>query len=105
MKENRILLDNTLGKYLKKLRDQKDYSQKEMSKILHLSSAMVGYIEEGKRMPTMSTLLEYSSHFSVKVEELIEQRIITIKNTVERYEEKTPHHIMNEYHLISYYTK
>lgn len=103
-KENRILLDLTLGDYLKKLRESRNYSQKELSKLLNISMSMISYIENGERMPTMQTLIDYASHFSMEIKELIEIRIITLANTVKQHGEKTPHHIMNEYHLIAYFT-
>lgn len=65
---------------------------------------MISYIENGERMPTMQTLMDYADHFSIDITKLIETRIITIEKTVEQHGDKTPHHIMNEHHLVAYYT-
>lgn len=104
-KENRIELDGTLGRYLKAMREKNSYNQKRMAEILQMSPAMVGYIENSERMPTMQTLLDYATHFAVDINVLVTQRIITVESTVARHREKTPHHIMNEYHLIEHLSR
>lgn len=103
-KENRVLLDKTLGSYLREVRKRKDYTLKELSGQLKISVAMLGYMENGERMPTMQTLLDYASHFSIDINHLIEVRIVTVENTVKQQGDKTPQHVMNEYHLKAYYT-
>lgn len=104
-KENRIEIDNTLGRYLKLIREQHNYSQKQLAEHINVSAPMVGYMENAERMPTMQTLIEYAEHFALDMSVLVAQRIITIEGTVARHGDKTPHHIMNEYHLIEHLAK
>jgi transcriptional regulator with XRE-family HTH domain len=56
---------------LKQLRGQKGLSQKEMAKILNLSTSSIGMYEQGRRLPTYDTLIRYAQLFDVSLDYLI----------------------------------
>ena len=100
--EKRIILDQTLGNYLKELRNGQKMSIEALSRKISIAKSMISYIEHGKRMPSIDALYIYADFFKVDFNVLMNYRLITIKNTVEKLGDATPYHIKNEFHLLHY---
>lgn len=56
---------------LTQLRENKDLSKRELSKILHVSDSCVSQYENGSSMPGYDTLLSISQYFGVSVDYLL----------------------------------
>lgn len=56
-----------LGKRLQTIRLSKGYTQESLSAISGLDRVSIGYIEQGRRSPQLSTLLTLSKSLKVKI--------------------------------------
>lgn len=56
---------------VKNLRINADLTQQELSKYLGISASAIGYLENGQRDPTGSTLISYAKHFNVSIDSLV----------------------------------
>lgn len=54
----------------KSLRISAELTQQELSKNLGITASAIGYLENGKREPTGSTLVAYAKFFDVSIDEL-----------------------------------
>jgi transcriptional regulator with XRE-family HTH domain len=59
------------GQRLRKLRDKKGITQKELSKILNLSESAIGMYERGEREPNFETINKLADYFEVEVDYLL----------------------------------
>ena len=58
-------------KRLKKLREEKKLTQKDIAKYLGVSDRSVGYYENGQRMPPLDILEKIADYFDVSVDYLL----------------------------------
>lgn len=56
---------------LTQLRENKDLSKRELSKILHVSDSCISQYENGSSMPGYDTLLSISQYFGVSIDYLL----------------------------------
>lgn len=70
--------DVMLGNRLKQLREEKGLLQKDIAKILNISTSAYGFYEQGKRDPDTETLTTLSNLFDVSVDYLL--GITDVKN-------------------------
>lgn len=61
-----------LSKQLRKLRHDKDLTQKELALKLHVSDAAIAMWESGKRTPDIETIKELAKFFGVTVDYLVD---------------------------------
>lgn len=60
-----------LNKQIETLRRKKGWSQAELAQRLHISPSTVGMYEQGRREPSIGTLVALSQEFGVTVDYLI----------------------------------
>jgi len=60
----------SLGKKVKKLRQQDKLTQEELAHELGISRVYMGYIEQGREGPSLKLLMKMSRKFKVGVEDL-----------------------------------
>jgi len=60
-----------LSRRLKKLRKEKEISQKELAKIINLSPSTIAMYETEKRKPDSETLEKMSNYFEVSIDYLL----------------------------------
>jgi len=60
-----------LGKNLKRIRQAKDISQGEISRILEVDKGFISNIEAGKTNPTLTTITKIAKAVGVSVGELM----------------------------------
>ncbi len=71
------------GKFISKLRKEKNLTQKELSENLNVSDKAVSRWETGKGFPDVISLLALSDFFGVSVNELLAGKRIEIENITE----------------------
>lgn len=82
MKTKMILDIKKLGKNLKKLRIDSDFSQRELAEKmgqlygLTWNKAMISKWESGKTVMNLENLVAYSKYFDVKIDTLLYENII-----------------------------
>lgn len=59
-----------LGKRIQELRNEKGLTQEELAATSGLDRVSIGYIEQGKRAPRLSTLLVVSKSLKVKLADI-----------------------------------
>lgn len=72
---------NLLNKRIESLRREKGWSQAELARRLHISPSTVGMYEQGRREPSIDTLVALSEEFGVTIDYLITGNRYTIKDT------------------------
>lgn len=60
-----------LGKNLKRIRQAKDISQGEISRILEVDKGFISNIEAGKTNPTLATIAKIAKAVGVSVDKLL----------------------------------
>lgn len=70
--DRKILANN-----LKRLRNEKQLSQAELSQLLHVSQQTVGSWETGRAIPGSDTLNELADYFNTSTDELLGRPIPT----------------------------
>lgn len=60
-----------LSTQIKALRRRKGWSQAELARRLHISPSAVGMYEQGRREPSIETLIELSREFNVTIDYLV----------------------------------
>lgn len=60
-----------LGENIRNLRENENYSQKDLAHILHISPAGLSKYETGKTVPSMETLIQIADFFDVSVDYLL----------------------------------
>lgn len=82
MKRKMVLDIKKLGKNLKKLRIDSDFSQRELAEKmgqlygLTWNKAMISKWESGKTVMNLENLVAYSKYFDVKIDKLLYKNII-----------------------------
>lgn len=59
-----------LGRKIQKLRESKGYTQEELAYLLDMDRVSVGYIEQGRRSPKLSTLHAISKILDISVSDI-----------------------------------
>jgi transcriptional regulator with XRE-family HTH domain len=59
-----------LGRKIQELRELKGYSQEKLAYIASMDRVSIGYIEQGRRAPKLSTLYKLAKCLDVSVAEL-----------------------------------
>ena len=59
-----------LGRKIQKLRESKGYTQEELAYLLDMDGVSVGYIEQGRRSPKLSTLHSISKILDISVSDI-----------------------------------
>lgn len=62
---------HSLGQRIRKARKDKNVTQEELAEICALSSAHIGHIERGTRIPSLDTLFRISQALGVSMDYLI----------------------------------
>ena len=70
-----------LKKQIELLRREKGWSQAELAHRLHISPSTVGMYEQGRREPSIDTLVALSQEFGVTIDYLITGDLRTITNS------------------------
>ena len=65
-----------IGKFISKLRKEKNLTQEELAEKLSVSSKSISRWENGKCMPDLSLLIPISKEFGITVNELISGEFI-----------------------------
>lgn len=60
-----------LGDILAELREDKGFTQKELSKLLHVSISSISAYESGKRLPSIDVLTAYAKQFDVSTDYIL----------------------------------
>lgn len=63
----------TFGKKLKRLRQNKEISQKELGKILNTTQSSIGRYEKDQGVPDLDTLKLIADYFKVSIDSLIDR--------------------------------
>lgn len=71
---------SVLGKNIKALRKQFNYSQNDLANLLDVSQTSVAHYEAGTRQPTIETLMRLSQLFDETIDRLVGHSIMTEKN-------------------------
>ena len=66
-------------KRLKELREQKNLTQAQLSKILNISASTIGMYGQGRRFPDENLLKHISQYFNVSIDYLLGLTKITIQ--------------------------
>lgn len=69
-------LDEKVGEKLKKLRDEKDWSTREVARRINISYSYVSKIENGK-IPSLTTLQKLCDLYEVNITELFGKEVDT----------------------------
>lgn len=56
---------------LKKLRSEKNMVQKDIAKVLNITTSAYGFYEQGKRTPDQETLIKLADFFDVSIDYLL----------------------------------
>jgi transcriptional regulator with XRE-family HTH domain len=72
-------LDNTFGETVKKLREEKNLTLREVAQALEIDTSMLGKIEKNSRKPTRTLIEKISRFFNVSDRELT---IVFLSDTV-----------------------
>jgi transcriptional regulator with XRE-family HTH domain len=80
--------EQTLGDFIRELREKADYSLREFAKEIEVSPAFQSDVEMGRRYPSDETFDKISKKLKVSVEELkrhdIRESVADLKRLVER---------------------
>lgn len=66
-------MKKTLGEKIKELRMQKMYSQGEIANELGVSKAMISYIENDEKMPSILLLKRLAKYYDVSLDYLVNE--------------------------------
>ena len=72
MKKYYSRIPKNVGKKIQKLRQAKNISQVKMAEMIGLTPTYVGFIEQGSRNPSISTLDKIARVLKVKMSELLD---------------------------------
>lgn len=98
--EKRVQLNTTIGEFLKNVRTSAEESQQDVAAKTGLSASFVGFIELGKRLPSVLALKAYADAYGLNYTELLHLRKDTIFATVEALGTETPIAILNEFVML-----
>lgn len=62
-----------LGKNIKYFREINNMTQEQLGKLLHITKVSISCYENGKRTPSLETLIELSNIFNVTLDELVKK--------------------------------
>ena len=68
-----LTLEETFGEILRKLREGKGMKQVEVSAATGYSQRTIGMVERGEKSPTLRTMEDFATFYSVPLEDLIVQ--------------------------------
>jgi transcriptional regulator with XRE-family HTH domain len=71
-----------LGTRIASLRQSHGFSQAQLARKLHISTSAVGMYEQGRREPSVETLVELSQLFGVSLDYLLSGRPDTLRDVV-----------------------
>jgi len=60
-----------LGSRIQAARKQQGYSQEQFAELLNMHRVSIGYIEQGKQAPKLSTLFQMAQILNVSIKDLI----------------------------------
>ena len=69
-----------LGQRIASLRQSNGMSQAELARRLHISPSAVGMYEQGRREPSVDTLIALSEAFGVSLDYLVAGRMETVRD-------------------------
>ena len=64
-------LPRTIGKRIKKLREELDLTQEDLSEKVHVSTVYIGYIEQGRNVPSLEVLQKIAKALKVSASDLL----------------------------------
>ena len=62
---------NYFAENIKTLRKEKNLTQPELAKALHVSNGMISFWENGKYEPTATNIILIASYFNISIDELL----------------------------------
>lgn len=80
---NGNMADPELGRYLKKLRMDKDVTLHQVSRQTDIDTPMLSKIERGSRLPTLDQIKKLSKYFNISIIELTAMR--NAEKIIEQY--------------------
>ena len=69
-----------LNKQIESLRRRMGWSQAELAQRLHISASTVGMYEQGRRVPSLDTLLAMSEEFGVTLDYLVTGKMCPLED-------------------------
>ena len=66
-----IIFREKLGRKIQKLRESKGYTQEELAYLLDMDRVSIGYIEQGRRSPKLSTLHAIAKLLDISISDLL----------------------------------
>ena len=69
-----------LGTRIASLRQSRGLSQADLAKRLHISTSAIGMYEQGRREPSVDTLIALSQEFGVSLDYLLSGRPDTVRD-------------------------
>jgi len=81
---------NIVGVHIKRIRDEKQITLRELAKMLKVSASFLSQVETGKAAPSLSTLKSIADALQSTVGELIGENYKPDTNPVVREEERHP---------------
>ena len=76
---------------LRRLRDEHNYTQLQLSKKLNISRQAYSNYETGKRIPDIETLLRLTDIYGISLEDLIARPFTRMSNTAVSREDRVPY--------------
>lgn len=65
---------NNVAKNISRIRKQKGMTQEQLAELTGMDAVSIGYIEQGKRRPTLRTLYKIGIALRVQVSEFVSQK-------------------------------
>ncbi|MBE5734897.1 MAG: helix-turn-helix transcriptional regulator [Clostridiales bacterium] len=62
---------NYFAENIKTLRKEKNLTQPELAKALHVSNGMISFWENGKYEPTATNIIIVANYFNISIDELL----------------------------------
>jgi len=73
MAKSSIQVIKGLGKKIQKLRKEKGFIQEDLAEQLRLSRTYIGYIEQGREIPSLKLLIRIASKLEVHIGDLFKK--------------------------------
>jgi transcriptional regulator with XRE-family HTH domain len=68
-------LDTAFGKTLRSCREKAGLTQEALAKLAETSASFIGYLEAGKRMPTLATFITLTTVLKIDPHEMLDETI------------------------------
>ncbi|MDE7193636.1 MAG: helix-turn-helix domain-containing protein [Oscillospiraceae bacterium] len=86
----------TFSERLKEIREDKDYSRKDLAAAINLSTAAISNYENGNREPDLITLIQISEYLNVSIDYLTDVNVPPQDMKKPFYKEVSTGHLLNK---------